>query len=117
MQATDRGVWDVVAARSREPHRDLVQDRVLPIANELVERANATGRLRVAFDVNDLPVLLWSGGALSGYLAAAAPNTWWRYIQLMFDSFLSDDDPVRTPIESKAPSFDEIDAAMRGWQK
>jgi hypothetical protein len=86
------------------------------MARKLVRRANATGRLRVKFDANDLPVLLWTGGALQAYLGAVSPTGWWRYVQLLFDSFLADDDPARTPIEQKAPSTDQIDAAMRGWR-
>ncbi len=116
MQATDRGVWEVVAAGGREPHREIVQTRLLPLARKLVRRANATGRLRTRFDANDLPVLLWTGGALNAYLGAASPTGWGRYIQLMFYSFLTDDDPARRPIRQKAPSVGQIDAAMRGWR-
>jgi AcrR family transcriptional regulator len=116
MQAFDQGVWEVAAAGSREPHREIIQTRLIPMARRLVRRANATGRLRVKFDANDLPVLLWTGGALHAYLGAVSPTAWWRYIQLMFDGFLSDDDPARTPIEHKAPSVDQIDAAMSGWR-
>lgn len=116
MQATDRGVWEVVSAGGREPNRALVQSRLLPLARKLVRRANATGRLRVKFETNDLPVLLWAGGALHAYLGSASPTGWWRYVQLMFDSFLADDDPARKPIEGVAPSIDQIDAAMRSWR-
>ena len=116
MQATDRGVWEVVSAGGMEPHREIVQSRVLPMARKLVRRANATGRLRVRFDANDLPVLLWTGGALNAYLRASSSTAWRRYVQLLFDSFLTDDDPVRTPVRDKAPSVDQIDAAMRGWR-
>jgi len=116
MQATDRGVWEVVSAGGGEPHLQIVQTRLLPTTRKLVRRANATGRLRVPFETNDLPVLLWSGGALNAYLGAVSPTAWWRYVQLMFDSFLTDDDPARTPIAHKAPSIDQIDAAMRGWR-
>jgi AcrR family transcriptional regulator len=116
MQATDRGVWQVASAGGGASHREIVQIRLLPITRKLVRRANATGRLRVRFDANDLPVLLWTGGALHAYLGAGSPTAWWRYVQLLFDSFLTDDDPARTPIEHKAPSVDQIDAAMRGWR-
>ena len=88
----------------------------MPIAGKLVRRANATKRLRVTFDVNDLPVLLWTGGALNSYLGPSAPTAWWRYIQLMVDSFLTDDDPARTAIIQKAPTIDQVDAAMRSWR-
>ena len=116
MQASDRGVWEVVSAGSREPNREIVQTRLLPMARKLVRRANATGRLRVKFETNDLPVLLWTGGALHAYLGTASPTGWWRYVQLMFDSYLADDDPARKPIGRAAPSVDQIDAAMRGWR-
>ena len=116
MQATDRGVWEVASAGRGEAHREIVQIRLLPMTKKLVQRANSTGRLRVKFEANDLPVLLWTGGALHGYLGAESPTAWWRYVQLLFDSFLSDDDPARKPIEHRAPSIDQIDAAMRKWR-
>jgi len=116
MQATDRGVWEVVSAGSRQPNREIVETRLLPMARKLARRANATGRLRVKFEANDLPVLLWTGGALHAYLSSASPTGWWRYVQLMFDGYLADDDPVRRPIRRPAPSVDQIDAAMRGWR-
>lgn len=116
MQVTDRGVWEVVSAGSRPPDREVVQNRVFPIAQRLVRRANATGRLRTKFQTNDLPVLLWTSGALNAYLGAASPTLSWRYVQLLFDSFLSDDDPARTRIARRAPTADQIDVAIRNWQ-
>ena len=116
MQAADRGVWEVVTSGRRGSHREIVQTRLLPMTRKLVRRVNATGRLRVKFDANDLPVLLWAGGALHAYLGAVSPTAWWRYVQLLFDSFLTDDDPARTPIEHRAPTIAQIDAAMRGWR-
>ncbi len=117
MQATDRGVWEVASAGRGESHREVVQARILPIARKLVRRANATGRLRVKFEANDLPVLLWTGGALHAYLGGVSPTAWWRYVQLLFDSFLTDDDPARTPIDHHAPTIDQIDVAMRAWRR
>ena len=116
MQATDRGIWEVASAGRRDSHREIVQVRLLPMARRLVRRANATGRLRVKFEANDLPVLLWAGGALHAYLGSVSTTAWWRYVQLLFDSFLADDDPARTPITNRAPSVDQIDSAMRGWR-
>ncbi len=115
MQATDRGIWEVVSAGNR-PDGAPGQTRLLSLARKLVKRANATGRLRVKFETNDLPVLLWTGGALNAYLRAAGPATSRRYVQLIFDGFLADDDPVRTPITQKAPTGDQIDVATRNWQ-
>ena len=74
MQATDRGVWEVASAGGGESNREIVQTRLLPTARKLVRRANATGRLRVKFEANDLPVLLWTGGALHAYLGACHPR-------------------------------------------
>jgi AcrR family transcriptional regulator len=115
MQATDRGIWEVASAGRGESHREIVRTRLLPTTRKLVRRANATGRLRIKIDPNDLPVMLWAGGALHAYLGAVSSTAWWRYVQLLFDSFLADDDPARTPIEAAAPTIEEIDAAMRGW--
>ncbi len=114
MQATDRGAWEVVGASSRESHREIAQTRLIPMAKKLARRANATGRLRVRFETNDLPVLLWAGGALHSYLGSGSSDAWWRYLELLFDSYLADDDPARKPIVRAAPTFDQIDAAMRG---
>ena len=115
MQAGDRGVWEVVAAGNRDAETEIVPNRLLPLARTLVSRANASGRLRTRFEVNDLPVLLWTGGALNSYLGAVSSTAWLRYLELLFDSFLLDDDPARTPALHKAPSVEQMDAARRGW--
>ena len=115
MQAGDRGVWEVVSAGSRDADIEIVPDRLLPLARKLVSRANASGRLRTKFETNDLPVLLWTGGALNAYLGSVSPTAWLRYVEIMFDSFLPDDDPARTPALHKAPTVEQMDAARRGW--
>ena len=112
MQTADRGIWDIVSAGSSEGHRETVQATVLPLATRLVKRANASRRLRYRFEVNDLPVLLWTGGAWHDYLGDDAPNAWRRYVRLMINSFLADDDPARVPPDERAPTLDQVDAAM-----
>ena len=115
MQAGDRGVWELLSSGDQDAHRQLVQERLLPLVGKLVDRANALGRMRLEFNVNDLAVIFWTGGALHAYLGAVAPGAWRRYIQLMLDGFLADDDPAREPNDTAPLSFDEVDAAMSGW--
>ena len=116
MQASDRGVWELLSSGDQDAHRQVVQERLLPLVDQLVTRANSLGRMRLDFHANDLAVILWTGGALHAYLGSVAPEAWRRYIQLMLDGFLADDDPVRTSNDEAPLSFDEVDAAMRGWR-
>lgn len=116
MQTADRGVWELMSSGNEDTHRQVVESRLQPHIEQLAARANALGRLRLDFQTNDLAVIFWTGGALNAYLERVAPGAWRRYIQLMFDGYLADDDPAREPNDQAPLSFDQIDAAMRGWR-
>ena len=116
VQAKDRGVWELISAGRHERQRETVHERLLPVSGRLVAQANAAGRMRVPFDPYDLPIIFWMGGALNAYLGGVSEHAWRRYVQLMMDSYLADDDPVRVAIKEPALTVDEVDAAMRSWK-
>jgi hypothetical protein len=90
--------------------------RLIPLAEQLVSRANATGRMRKGFTADDLPVLLWTCGALNVYLGTVSSTIWRRYVEIMFDGLLVGDGPAGRPLVERPLGSDEIEAAMKEWQ-
>src|SRR3954447_11455475 len=58
MQAADRGLKDLVFAHSHALARVMrVRERVLPLVEQLVERAQAAGALRADLSARDMPLI------------------------------------------------------------
>ena len=110
-QVRNRGLRDVLlrsefacsgAARTR--------DAVAPILASVIERAQATGKLRPDVVVNDVPMLVTMLGAVSDYVGAIDPELWQRYMALILDGLVADRTQW-TPL-SNPPSQAVVDAAM-----
>ena len=114
MQVYDRGLWEVLSSGAQDDQLAVVRGRLIPLAETLIHRANATGRMRPGVVHTDLPVLLWTGGALSTYLGAVSPTAWQRYVQIMLDGLLIDS--ARAPLIHDPLTPDGISAAMQAWR-
>jgi AcrR family transcriptional regulator len=110
-QVRNRGLRDVLlgsefacagAARAREA--------VAPILSEIIERAQATGRLRPDVVVNDIPMLVTMLGAVSDYVGPENTELWRRYMVLIIDGLVADR-ASWTPLDNP-PSQAVVDAAI-----
>jgi AcrR family transcriptional regulator len=110
-QVRNRGLRDVLlhsefacagAARTR--------DAVAPILATVIERAQATGKLRPDVVVNDVPMLVTMLGAVSDYVGTIDPELWQRYMALILDGLVARR-AEWTPL-SNPPSQAVVDAAM-----
>lgn len=110
-QVRNRGLRDVLlrsefacaaAARTR--------DAVAPILSELIERAQAAGRLRPDVVVNDIPMLVTMLGAVSDYVGPEDTELWRRYMVLILDGLVADRTSW-TPL-GHPPSQAVVDSAM-----
>jgi hypothetical protein len=88
MQADDRGLADVLTmtfptARAFEEERN----RSANALTELLERAKATGRLRVDFAHQDVLLILMANAGVVTATRDAAPDAWRRLVGYLIQSF------------------------------
>jgi AcrR family transcriptional regulator len=110
IQATDRGVWQALSSTEDAALLTKRRDRIAPVAAQLVARAKATGRLRAEFSETDLPVIIWTIGAINSHVGAQRPQLWRRYLQVVLDGFAADGE-LRTPLPVPALSRAELVSA------
>ncbi|MGD0313070.1 MAG: helix-turn-helix domain-containing protein [Acidimicrobiales bacterium] len=112
MQATDRGLRDVVLhsgyGLERVAH---ARGCIVPIVTRLIERAQADGYLRPDLVPADVPIIELMVSTVATYTSGLAPDLWRRYLNIVLDG-LATDRVHRTDL-SAAPSHDIVEAAMR----
>lgn len=91
MQADDRGFADVLtltfpAAKGLEAERD----RAAHALTELIERAQATGRLRQDFVHQDVPLILMANAGVVVATRDAAPDAWRRLVGYLLQAFAAE---------------------------
>jgi AcrR family transcriptional regulator len=87
MQASDRGLGELLHGPLdlRERIGDL-RARMLPLVQRLLERAQASGRLRDDIALSDMPALSLMISATVDYGGELDPELWRRYLGLLLDA-------------------------------
>jgi AcrR family transcriptional regulator len=88
------------------------RDRMFPVLSRLVERAQTAGQVRDDFRATDIKLIAFMLASVAEYAAAIRPEIWRRYLTLLLDGLRPARDTV-TPLPVRAPSPDELQAAMR----
>lgn len=112
LQVADRGLRDLMLSGSAGPARvGQMRERVKPLLDELVRRAQEQGDLRADFAGGDIPALQLMIATASEFTRAAGPQTWRRYLGLLLDGLCA---RREAPTELPAPVLDdeEIERAM-----
>jgi hypothetical protein len=91
-----------------------VRERMAPLADALVERAQASGQLRPDLEGTDLPLIQVMLGGIVDFTRDVDPDTWRRMFALIVDG-LRAREPL-TPLEAPALDSNQIDRAMCGWR-
>lgn len=91
MQADDRGFADVLTltfptAKGLEAERD----RAAHALAELIERAQASGRLRHDFVHQDVPLILMANAGVVSATRDAAPEAWRRLVGYLLQAFAAE---------------------------
>ncbi|MEG9225478.1 TetR/AcrR family transcriptional regulator [Aeromicrobium sp. Sec7.5] len=94
MQADDRGFADVLAmtfptAKALENERN----RTAEALGELIERAQAAGRLRPDFAHQDVPLILMANAGIVNATRDVAPDAWRRHVGYLLQAFAVDEAP------------------------
>lgn len=111
MQASDRGFADVLtltfpAAEALEELRTQAYHGFL----QIIDRAKATGHLRVDFESEDLILLLMANAGVISATANDAPHSWRRLVGHMLRGFATPGAPL--PPIPPAPTSDDLYRAM-----
>lgn len=108
LQAADRGIFEALAG----PRFEAIRERVMPSTRRIVERAQASGRLRPEFSGTDFGVLLWLGQALHAHAGHVDGRLWRRYVEALLDGLSAPDEP-RYALSVEALDFGRMDAVLR----
>jgi len=108
LQVADRGLKEVmVRTISDDEHRAFGRDRLRPIIENLVARAQADGMLREDVAPTDLGVQL---ALLSSITTPAQPELWRRYLALFLEGLRAR--PDQAPLPLAAPADEAIHEFM-----
>lgn len=115
LQASNRGLKELVLSTAHGRDRvACVRERLGPLTEGLVTRAQASGQLRADVDGSDLPLVQVMLGAVVDITRDVAPDTWRRMLALMIDGLRASE--PRTALPSPALDAGQIDHAMRSWK-
>ena len=108
LQAADRGFSEIIGAHQRsEQLVARARDRLRPLVESLIVRAQEAGKLRPDIVYEDISVLLWTTGRVVDATRGVAPEFWQRYLALIVDGLRSSSrshlpEPPLTPAEHRA---------------
>jgi AcrR family transcriptional regulator len=108
LQKENRAFLDVMAVRLRdEPQLAKTRQRLRPLVEQLVSRAQAQGTLRSDLSPADVQVLLWELGRVVE--STGASDLWRRYLALMLDGLRAE---AARPLPHPPPTPTQLDRAM-----
>lgn len=111
-QVADRGLKEVMVQTLDESGQMTVgRERIGPIVEGLMQRAQADGALRQDVEVTDLGMQLMLIGSLS---TPEQPELWRRYLALLFDGLRAR--PDATPLPLEAPPDEAMHTLMCNLQ-
>ena len=113
LQARDKALKQLLFATPQGCARvEGVRERVLPIVEALVRRAQQAGALRSDAAAGDIPVIQWMLGAIVDHAGATNPELWRRYLELILAALRAE--PAR-PARLQVPPLEpeDLDTVMR----
>jgi AcrR family transcriptional regulator len=110
LRARDRGLRQ--ALLSRGAHRtERAREKIVPIATELLARAQQAGSLRADFDLFDLPLIDLMVSAIADLTREVSPDLWQRALTIIIDG-LASTRQTPTPLPGKPLDRDQLAAAI-----
>jgi AcrR family transcriptional regulator len=115
LQAADRGLKELLLSTAHGRDRIArVRERLAPMADALIERAQASGRMRPDVRGTDLPLLMMMIGAAVDFTRPVETDAWRRMLAIVIDGLQAGDDP--TPLGPPPLTPEQVDHAMRAWK-
>jgi AcrR family transcriptional regulator len=116
MQVADRGLRELMLGTQHGKDRVAAsRERLKPIVDALIARAQAQGDLRPDFDGSDLPLVLFMIDAVVDNACSTAPEVWRRCLALVLDGLRTSRD-APSPLPVPPLDDEQVDATMRAWK-
>lgn len=114
-QAANWGLKDLILSTQHGRERvTQVRERLSPLGDTLVERAQAEGRLRADAEGTDLVLVNVAISAVADFAGEVAPDAWRRLLAIVVDGLRARDG--LTPMAAPALERAQVDQAMRTWK-
>lgn len=112
LQAADRGLKEVLICDLGSMDRvRRIRERILPLAEQIAERAIAAGRVRDDLAPLDMPMLSLMLGQVVDFSRDVDPELWRRYLALLLDGLRAPGEP-RPPLPRSPLTAGQLDAAL-----
>ena len=116
VQVEDRGLRDLMLSSAHAEQRvRRARARIAPVADEIVARAHASGRMRPDVLGTDLALVQFMLSSLADYTGEVEPEAWRRFLAIVLDG-------LRTrrsrPSELPGAPLDDaqFEAVVRSWR-
>jgi AcrR family transcriptional regulator len=106
--ARDRGLKQALLSRGAQKTK-CAREKIIPIATELVARAQQAGSLRADFDPLDLPLIDVMVSAIADTSREVSPELWQRALTIIIDG-LATTRQTPTPLPGKPLDRDQLAA-------
>lgn len=114
LQSSDRGLREFMLGRADSTELgQRARERIQPLVTELVERAQAAGRLRADVGQSDIAIILAMLGGLMDASVHMDPDLWRRYLAMVLDGIQRGDRHDEIP--GKPPDQPELERILAGW--
>lgn len=115
LQATNRGLTEILVSTTHGRERiSRVRERLSPVGDALVERAQQAGRMRPDVRGSDLALAQVAISAAVDFTRPVEPDAWRRLFAILIDGLRARDEltpPGPPPLEPG-----QVDRAMREWK-
>ncbi len=116
LQANDRGFKEVVLGSPGALKRiGQIRQQMLPLAAELIRRADRAGQLRPGIGPTDLPLIQLMVGAVIDTARDVEPDLWRRYLAIVLDGIRAGADAAGSLPEPPLDP-DATQRVMSSWQ-
>lgn len=113
LQIEDKGMRDLMIARQTEA---AIGERLQPLLEELVSRAQHEGDLRLDLAATDFVALEIAVQSAAAFTSLVAPDAWRRYVAIVLDGMRTRTDGALLPLKPEAITHAQAYAAADGWR-
>jgi AcrR family transcriptional regulator len=115
MQAADRGLRDLLTGHAHTSNAVLrIRRRILPVVEQLVERAIAAGQLRPDVTTLDMPIISLMLANVVDFATDVSPDLWRRHLALVLDGLRAREGNSPLPVAALQPR--QMDRATAAWR-
>lgn len=111
-QVRNRGLRQVLQSPAGQERVARGRERLTPLTDRLLERAQAAGTVRADVTATDIGILVMTIAEIGDMSRHIRPNLWHRYYTLLLDAIRADGSPLR-PRPLTAREFDRLIAGLK----